>query len=527
MNKILILLRMKYFNFLFLLLLLPVVAKSQNSTIQWQKSFGGGFEESARSVVQTPDGGYIVAGKSKSYEGDLTVNYGNFDFWIVKINAMGILQWQKSYGGSGEDEATSIRNTSDGGYIVAGFTFSSDGNITVNKGAADYWIVKLNANGDVEWQKTYGGPGNDRANAIKQTPDGGYVVAGFSNSVSGDITNSHGNNMDYWILKLNSTGNIQWQKSIGGLSDDKAYDIDLTSDGGYIVTGDTSSSSSGDRSGNTQGGADVWVVKLSSAGNIVWEKAFGGSAADLSFSVKQTKDGGYIVAGDTKSQNGDIIFNNGGNDYWIIKLNSAGNLEWQKTLGGGAYDRAQSIIQLSDGNYMAVGYSPSSDGDVIGNNGAVDYWLVKLNQNGDFIWQKCLGGSGSEFPYSLIQSSDGGVVIAGESDTNNNSGDVTGNHGFRDFWVVKLNSVLGVNESAIANGISIHPNPAKNFFKINNLPMGTAVTIYDISGRVILSQKYNQENISVDISQIKNGNYIVKAENSGKVVLSEKLIIVH
>jgi len=412
----------------------------------WQKTLGGSGVDIATSVQQTADGGYIVAGTSGSNNGNVTGNHGHYDYWIVKLNNAGIIQWQKSLGGSGDDYATSIQQTADGGYIVAGYSKSNNGDVTGNHSSPDYWIVKLNNAGIIQWQKSLGGSGTDMATSIQQTADGGYIVAGYSNSNDGDVTGNHGDH-DYWIVKLNNAGIIQWQKSLGGSGYDCANSVQQTADGGYIVAG-FSISNNGDVTGNH--GIDYWIVKLNNTGIIQWQRTLGGGGDDQANSVQQTADGGYIVAGLSRSNNGDVTGNHGGADYWIVKLNNAGNIQWQKSLGGSGYDYATSIQQTADGGYIVAGNSNSNNGDVTGNHGGTDYWIVKLNNAGIIQWQKSLGGSVHDYARSVQQTADGGYIVACTSGSNN--GDVTGNHGSTDYWIVKLSGTNPTTFYADADG---------------------------------------------------------------------------
>ena len=239
-------------------------------------------------------------------------------------------QWQKSLGGTNNDQAYSIQQTTDGGYIVAGWSSSIDGDVTGNHGGNDYWVVKLNSSGTIAWQKSFGGSNDDYAYSIQQTNDGGYIVAGWSRSNDGDVTGHYGttNYYDYWVVKLNSTGTIEWQKSLGGSDHDYAYSIWQTTDGGYIVTG-RSYSNDGDVTGN-HGGDDYWVVKLNSTGTIAWQKSLGGTNNDQAYSIQQTNDGGYIVAGRSYSNDENVTGHHGTAnyyDYWVVKLNSTGTIE--------------------------------------------------------------------------------------------------------------------------------------------------------------------------------------------------------
>jgi len=246
---------------------------------------------------------------------------------------------------------------------------------------------------------------------------------------------SHGAKAESSVIHFETKNpSISFARVFGGSDDDRAYCIQQTSDGGYIVAGYTYSNDI-DVSGN-QGVYDYWVVKLDSSGNIEWQKCFGGSDDDRAYCIQQTSNGGYIVAGYTESNNGDVSGNHGKNDYWIVKLDSSGNIEWQKCLGGYYNDYACSIQQTSNGGYIVAGYTESNNGDVSGNHGSYDYWIVKLDSSGNIRWQKCLGGSGDDRAYSIQQTSDGGYIVTGY--TESNDGEVSGNHGSKDYWIVRL-----------------------------------------------------------------------------------------
>ena len=458
----------KYFFFPICLFLATGIFAQIAPAIQWQKCLGGTGDDLAYSIQQTSDGGYIVAGSSSSNNGDITGHhdYGivvdrngishyvtGLDYWVVKLSSSGTIEWQKCLGGRGYDEAYSIRQTRDGGYIVAGETNSTDGDVTgTHPGRLDYWVVKLNNTGSIEWQKTLGGIEDEEARSIQQTNDGGFIVAGWADSNDGDVSGNHVGTPDYWVVKLSSTGTIEWQKCLGGNGGDQPYDIQQTSDSGYIVAGATNSSD-GDVIGyhplpnGSNAKVDAWIVKLNSSGNIEWQNCMGGSDVDIAQSIQQTTDGGYIVAGTSSSTDGDAAGNSPDTEYWVVKLNNSGIIQWQKKIGGTNNDpgsspnqAAQSIQQTSDGGYIVTGWSNTNGGDVTGNHGGYDYWAVKLNGTGTIEWQKSLGGSGDEFPFAIHQTVDGGYILAGQSNSHDN--DVSGNHdgtnAVRDFWVVKL-----------------------------------------------------------------------------------------
>ena len=436
------------------------------------------------------------------------------------------IQWQKCLGGGGDDRANSIQQTNDGSYIVAGFTGSNDGDVTGNHGAYDYWIVKIDYSGNIQWQKSLGGSIYDKPNSIQQTNDGGYIVAGYSNSNDGDVTGNHGGGYDYWIVKLDSSGNLQWQKSLGGTyHDDVANSIQQTYEGGYIVAG-YSCSSDGDITGN-HGYGDYWVVKLDTTGNLQWQKSLGGSNDDGANSIQQTNDRGYIVAGFTGSNDGDVTGNHGGNfDYWIVKLDSSGNLQWQKSLGGTGDDWGSSIKQTTDEGYIVAGYSDSNDGDVTGNHSTTyhyyDYWVIKLDSAGNLQWQKCLGGVGAESAFLIQQTNDGGYAVAGN--TWSNSGDVTGNHGFSDYWIVKLSFTTVIETQFITSEVSIYPNPTNGILNIKNAE-NSNIAIYNLLGELLISKKCNSAFSTINVSGLAEGTYIVKVV-SEKNITTKKISVI-
>ncbi|UCE36182.1 MAG: hypothetical protein JSW00_11610, partial [Thermoplasmata archaeon] len=322
-----------------------ILKLSSSGQTEWQKAYGGNGPDSAYSIQQTIDGGYVAAG----YISPSTL--AERDFCVLKLDSAGDIEWQRAYGGSDEDWANSIQQTSDGGYVVAGITTS------FGAGDYDYWILKLSASGDIEWQRAYGGSNFDSAQAIQQTIDGGFIVAGYTLSfgAGGD---------DIWILKLTQLGDIEWQRTYGGLGHEWTTSIQQTTDGGYIVSGYTSSFD------NWIG--DNWVLKLFSNGDIDWQRVFKGNSPDGAHSIQQTGDGGYIVAGFTES------FGGGRRDVWVLKLSSSGNLEWERAYGHSGDDWAHSIQQTSDGGYIIAGKTIS----LLGAGGG-DLLIIKLDSSGN------------------------------------------------------------------------------------------------------------------------------------------------
>ncbi len=495
------------------------VIYSQAPTIQWQKCFGGAGNEYAYSIQQTADGGYIIAGGGSQSTGDITGNHGSIDFWIVKLNNVGVIVWQKSLGGTGVEEAEFIQETADG-FIIAGKSNSNNGDVTGNHGSNDYWVVKLDNSGVIVWQKSFGGSASDVAYSVQQTNDDGYIVFGTSSSIDGDITGGH-SGFDCWAIKLDSLGQIVWQKSFGGSGNDYGYNIRQTIDGGFVFAG-ASGSVDGDVTVSNHGGIDFWIVKLNNLGTIAWQKSLGGTGNEYAFSIEQTSDGGYIVGGASESSDGDLTVNNGNQDYWVVKLDSLGTIVWQRSLGGAGNEYSSSNVkQTIDGGYILSVTSESINGDITDNHGLNDYWIVKLNNIGAIEWQKTLGGSADDNVYSIEQTTDGGYIVAGGSGSTD--GDITsGNNGTFDYWIVKLNSIVGLTPYEIKDLVLISPNPSLGQFQISNLKNGDQIEVYDLTGRLILNKVSRSNSIFIDLSDKVNGIYFFKIYGSS--AYSGKLI---
>jgi len=515
-TTILVLINFQFSFFNFQLLAQP--------TIEWQKCLGGNADDYCYSIQQTKDAGYILAGWTFSKDGDASGNHGICDYWVVKLNSSGNLLWQKSLGGSNGDYAFSIWQTSDDGYIVAGNTRSNDSNVSGNHSTnafTDAWIVKLNSSGVIQWEKCYGGTNLDYASSVQQTTDGGYIFAGQTYSSDGDVSGNHGGG-DVWVVKLKPNGDIDWQKCLGGSTDDNANSIQQTKDGGYIVAGN-SSSNDGDVTGNHIK-SDYWIVKLNSAGTIQWQKSLGGSAVEIAKSVMQTKDNGFIVTGRTASNDGDVTGFHGSLDYWVVKLNQDGNIQWEKCLGGSKVSYAVSIMQTAESGYICCGYTNANDGDVTGHHGSPDssdYWIAKLSASGGLQWGKSLGGSNLDISTSSQLTTDGGLVVAGYS--RSNDGDVSGNHGGWDCWVVKLSAFSDVEEPESGTDVAISPNPATDFLEISytninhtlKSVVNSSLEIYNVFGEKILSSSqysvlYTQYSAKLDVSDLLPGVYFLK-----------------
>jgi hypothetical protein len=484
-------------------------SSAQVPSIEWQKSLGGTLFDTAWSIQQTTDGGYIVAGETQSNDGNVTGNHsGERDIWITKLNSDGgVIEWQKAYGGVSNEFLTKIKQTSDGGYIIVGYTESNNGDVTVNHGGADGWIIKINATGDIQWQKTYGGTFSDVLTDIYQLSDGSYIASGGTASNNGDVTGNHGI-FDAWVVKISATGILQWNNVYGGTNFDYFSSIKISTDGGYILAGQTQSNN-GNVSGN-HGASDFWIVKISNTGVLQWQKALGGSQVDIANSIENTNDGGYIVAGKSDSNNGNVTGNQGFDDVWVVKLNATGVIQWQKTYGGTSTEGASSIHQTTDGGYIIGAGTFSFSGDVIGSHGEGEFWLVKINNTGTIQWQKTLGGTSFDYANDMQKTTDGGYILTGESSSND--GDVTGNNGSSDYWVVKLApDNLGNTNFTDNKLIKLFPNPAKEkmTLKLDYFTPSQEISINDIQGKIIHNQKVEGLSTTINTSIFEKGIYFL------------------
>jgi regulation of enolase protein 1 (concanavalin A-like superfamily) len=364
-------------NFLLLCLIicsLSLPALADGPAVQWEKTFGGSGFDQGRSVQQTTDGGFIIAGETSSF------GAGGGDVYLIKTDPNGNFLWQKTFGGSSGEWGCSVQQTSDGGYIISGDTYS------FGAGYHDVYLIKTDPDGNLLWQNTFGGSGEEIGYSAQQTSDGGYIIAGETGSF-GAVKS------DVYLIKTDPNGNLLWQKTFGGSEWNVGYSVKETSDGGFIITGYTSSFGAGY--------PDVYLVKTDPNGNLLWQKTFGGSEDGWGLSVQQTSDGGFVIAGEIYSYITDD------SDVYLIKTDPNGNLIWQKTFGGSSFDQGLSVQQTTDGGFIITGQTSSFDA------GENDVYLIKTDPNGNLLWQKTFGGIYDDSGCSVQQTSDGGFVIAG------------------------------------------------------------------------------------------------------------------
>lgn len=411
--------------------------------IDWIRSLGGSGIDEAVGIVKTNDNAYVVVGTTASNDGDIVdKTTTDSDFWILKLSETGAIVWNKTYGGSNDDVATDIASTSDGGYIISGYSRSNDGDVTGNEGFHDYWILKINANGNKQWNKTFGFLGSDQAFEILQTKEGGYLVSGFfdvtASGGAGNDGRSGGNRHgvgEYWVLKLNASGEYVWRRYFGGTNNDRSYDALETDDGGYLIMG--SSESSDFDITDSKGSYDYWVVKLNAGGDKLWTKSYGGSEIENGYAAANAGNGEFMLVGDSRSEDQDITNPKGNADLWVVKINANGGKIWQKSFGGAQFDSARSIERLPNGNFLIAGATRSSSGDVSVNNGENDAWMIIMNANGGLVFEKSIGGSNFDFAESAIQGHENDTYIM-VGNTESNDKDIPQNRGIKDLLVVKI-----------------------------------------------------------------------------------------
>lgn len=414
---------------------------SPSGLVSSVKTYGGSKNDSAQEIVSTNDGGYAVIGFTQSMDGDITDKQNeSFNFWVLKLNEENEIQWNKTYGGTGDDKGQDIIQTIDGGYAVLGSTFSNDGDVSNNSGQNDYWLAKLDASGNITWQKSFGYQGADYGISVIQTNDTGYLVTGVldvtGSNGQGDTSRSSNKHAggDYWAIKLDASGNTEWSKYYGGLLTDTPAGVVQTDDNGYILVGGTDSMDT-DISSNI-GSYDFWAVKISETGAIIWEKSFGGDEIDEAWSIVKSGDGNFLIAGDTRSNDVDISNNIGAADIWLIKISPLGELLWEKTLGGTNFDAARDITATQDGGFLIAGSSRSNDVDVSENKGQNDAWALKINSNGAIEWETSIGGTNIDFAYGITELNNKKIVVVG--DTYSNDIDITENKGFSDLLIINI-----------------------------------------------------------------------------------------
>ena len=397
----------------------------------WMRAYGGTGNEEGRAVKQTADGGYVLVGLTSSF-GPGTPDSQNV--YLIKTNASGDTLWTRVYGGMGTDVGTSLDLTSDGGYIVAGYTSS------FGEGGLDVYLIKTDSLGDTLWTRTYGGTNTDCAYSVEQTADGGYAIAGF--------TFSSGVMGDFYLIKTDSAGDTLWTRIYGGSDMEFGNCLQQTADSGYIITGQTYSLNAGS--------SDIYLVRTDPSGDTVWTRTYGDTTSDdVGNAVQQTAEGGYIIAGYTNS------FDAESSDVYLVKTNAQGETLWTRTYGGHSPDHGSMVRQTPDSGFIVVGATESFGA------GSYDAYLIKTNASGDALWTKTYGGTRSDGASSVELTSDGGYIVAGYISSHG--------AGASDAYLIKTDSTGyapdGIHEPltrgpARTTRLLVRPNPFTSFGRV-------------------------------------------------------------
>ncbi len=496
--------------------------------ILWEKSYGGKHAEYLFDAQPTPDYGFILAGSSLSKKTGNKTDDGNgdLDYFLWKMDEKGELDWQKSFGGTGADLLQSVRLTRDGGFILAGTSDSPKGEHKKDDGFGkeDFWIIKMNAKGGEQWQRTIGGSGQELLQSVVPTSDGGYLLAGTSSSSKSAKLNSgqpdpygksepNFGNLDYWIVKLDGEGKMEWQKTFGGLYSDQLRSAVQTRDGGYLLGGSSNSPASGNKTEKCYGMSDYWVIKLNAEGDLEWQKVYGGEGDDQLQAVLQSKDGSFLLAGSSSSgATGNKNASNGkGTDFWLLKVDASGEIQWQKTYDIGNTDLLTSLEENRDGTLLLGGHAQSETHVTKKKDreGINDYIAIKTDDKGEEQWTQTVGSNGEDILRKVIETRDGGYILAGTS-MGSPSRDRYSGQGRNDFWVVKLKDKRKKEEKK--NPIEAYPNPTLHYTNVlvgYEFQKGTA-TVYDLSGRQLQHFEITDRTVPVDLGGMPEGIYIIE-----------------
>lgn len=480
--------------------------------IEWRKDFhndGSTSKTEFRSVIATNDGGYIAVGGGKGTGGNLPHSgyIDNGDALIIKTAADGTVEWSDYWGFQEQDEAMTVIQTTDGGYAVAGYTAYAGG---ASLGGNDGFVVKYDATGTVQWEHIYGGSGHDLIYDIKQTTDGGYIFVGTTKS---PLIPGYHDGQDLWAVKIDNAGNEIWSRAKGYDKEDAASSVALAPDGGFYVLGKTNSPGAT----NYIGGYDIWVMKLTSAGAISWQTCVGGTKDDAGGQIIVASDGNLVIAGRTKSNDEDISGNHSTdkNDLVMAKLDPSGTLISTKVYGGTAdegtgFTDNQCIRQTADGGFVLLTSSSSNNGDVSGNHGSYDFWLLKTDASGNLDWQECIGGANQDYAHALDLSDDGGFILAGQYNNTN-------------AWLIKIKgSNVGIKDLSSFQ-TTVYPNPVQEVLHIATDKIITSVSITDISGRNVAYSSLIQGN-KIDMSGLLPGFYFLQIEFANGQIGATKIL---
>ncbi|MDB9732229.1 hypothetical protein OAA96_00335 [Polaribacter sp.] len=411
-----------------------------DTNVYFIETIGGSKNDAFNAITKTIDGGYITAGYTQSNDGDIISKANiSFDFLASKFSAENTLEWQKTFGGSEDDKALDIIQTLEGDFIILGSSESSDLDVSENAGSKDFWLVKLSNKGVLLWEKSFGFSGIDYGTTLLETKEGGFLITGVLDVSASDgqgnakSTATKHSGGDYWAIKTDHTGTLEWSRFFGGSFTEVPSGVLETDAHNFIIVG--SSDSNDFNISNSKGSYDFWIIKISTEGTLLWEKSFGGSEIDEAKAITRTNDGNFIIVGDTRSADKNVSKNNGAADIWVLKVSSEGNIVWEKTIGGTNFDAARAIYKTQDNGFLIAGSSRSLDND-FENKGQNDALILKIDKNGNLLWQKIFGGSEIDFLYDVVELNNKSIIAVGESSSED--GDIPKNKGFSDGLIIQI-----------------------------------------------------------------------------------------
>ncbi|WP_410880878.1 T9SS type A sorting domain-containing protein [Myroides sp. DW712] len=495
------------------LLFVMITTLGFSQKVVWEQTLGSTHAEYLFDVLPTADYGFLLAGSSLSDKGgDLqAARRGNIDAWLWKMKEDGTQEWQYRLGGDGNDYLHSICHTRDGGFLL-GITSTSgkSGDKTQeNKGKEDLWLVKLNAAKTIEWQRNYGGIGTEEIVKLIVLKGGDYAVLANSNSiVSGDKAVPYYGGMDLWILRLNNQGTLLWQKSYGGAYNDLGVDIIETTDRGLLIGAKSNSPRSGTKTAESYGGMDYWLIKLDTSGKEQWQRSYGGQEQEELKEIQQVKDGGYTLFG---MSNSDVSGSKTAKqesklDYWVVQVDDQGRETDAFTYSHGDYNILTNGFVDAKGHFFFGGSSLDEEEK----DAAFDYLGTRIKDDQEVSWEKSISSKGNDVLTKVIQTRDGGYVFAGTSNGEKSKVKAT-QKGGNDFWIVKVEPEEKEKEESTRITLEAFPNPTTGFSNIvMNFAYTTGkMEVYDLSGRLLQSRAIEYQTEPVDLTALSRGTYII------------------
>ena len=523
--------------FLFLFILIVKTTFAQYPEIIWQQCYGGSeWDFFYNSDILLLEDGYAFISTTFSNDGQVSNFHGNSDIWFVRTDFDGNIVFERCYGGSNFDYSHRLISSNDGGFILVGATASNDGDVTINHGGMDYWVIKIDFTGNIIWQKCYGGSSNDEPYDIIETDNNEFIINGYTVSSNGDVSYNNGY-YDMWVIKIDQQGILLWEKCFGGSITDNGYLINRTDDGGYLLGGSVSSTD-GNVTCTTHGGFDAWLIKLSSGMEVEWQKCYGGTYDDNFIKIINNNNG-FMLAGLTHSNDGDVSGFHGipgdDPDIWLAKVNETGELQWQRCLGGGGWEVTGNLVKNEDDEIFLIGSSNSFTGDLQDCNHQTtfpltfDGWVVKLTDEGETIWNRCLGSDVVQDAFDAVFPSENYITVLGGTAPVYSGWEVNCDiHGSYDVWVVELADTLTTtNEPLLYDEIKVYPNPAKDYviFETSESGIKGTVILMNVFGEEIVKKELSSGKNVFDIRGVDSGVYFYRIETENYFYNGEIVIL--